>query len=220
MFSLSQKEQAHPIKALISNLEGFLEEGRGRLAIVHFYWLVTAANSCCFTVWDYMLGPQSDTTQIHPGTHLWSWKMCVWKETHCILSVRIKYSLYLSPSDSLAFALQLLLLTFAKDTAGISSALKMQFFPFLDQGNHNCLPLFCGRWHRKAAYSEGRFNYLFYQRYQIKQQTTRVLVNNGVKLFPLPDGEFDHEMESSSLKGSLTMLAMNWNRNAQGYLPF
>lgn len=50
VFSLSQKEQAGPIKALISNLEGFLEEGRGRLAIVQFYWLVEAASSCCFTV--------------------------------------------------------------------------------------------------------------------------------------------------------------------------
>lgn len=145
--------------------------------------------------------------------------MCIWKETDCILSVRIKYSLYLSPSDSLVFVLQLLLLTFAKDTAGISSALKMPFFPFLNQGNHNCLLLFCGSWHWKDAYFEGRFNYLFYQRYQRKQQTTWVLVNNGVKLFPLPDGEFDREMASSPLKGSLTKLAMNWNRNAQGYLP-
>lgn len=71
-------------------------------------------------------------------------KLCVWERTHYVLSVVVKYSLYPSHSHSLVFLLLLLLLTFVKDAAGISSAFKMQFFPLLDQGNHNCLLLLCG----------------------------------------------------------------------------
>lgn len=55
-------------------------------------------------------------------------KMFIWKETHYTLSVGIKYSIYPSHSDPVVFVLLLLLLIFAKDSEGFSSALKMQFF--------------------------------------------------------------------------------------------
>lgn len=54
----------------------------------------------------------------------------MWKQTHYVLSVAVKYNLYSSHSASLVFLLLLLLLTFVKDAAGISSAFKMQLFSF------------------------------------------------------------------------------------------
>lgn len=145
--------------------------------------------------------------------------MFIWRETHYIFSVGIQYSIHPSHCDSLVFVLLLLLLTFAKHTVGISSALKMQFFPFLRSKKSQLSALVLWKLSLEGCIISRQINLLNLSKASGKATNSVGSCEYPCKGTPSsrwwawPWGwELEHWRAPSQC-------SCDWHRSAQGYLP-
>lgn len=126
--------------------------------------------------------------------------MFIWRETHYIFSVGIQYSIHPSHCDSLVFVLLLLLLTFAKHTVGISSALKMQFFPFLRSKKSQLSALVLWKLSLEGCIISRQINLLNLSKASGKATNSVGSCEYPCKGIPF-GGELDHEVENLNTEG-------------------